>query len=167
MCLKAPLASSLAYRPCLIVMDEPFGGLDPLVRDEVIEGLLSNTEGTSVLISSHDLAELESFASHIGYLDRGRLQFSEETASLTERFREVEITVDREPPVPASGWSASWLSAEQSGSLVRFVETQFERERTMADVRRLFKNVKQVAVRAMRCDPFSSPWPKPVERRHR
>jgi ABC-2 type transport system ATP-binding protein len=147
--MKAALASSLAYRPRLIVMDEPFSGLDSLVRDEVIEGLLANSEGASILISSHDLAEIESFASHIGYLDRGRLQFSEEMASLTERFREVEITVDDAAGVPASSWPTSWLSTEQSGSLVRFVETQFERERTMAEVGRLFQNVKQVAVRAM------------------
>lgn len=147
--LKAALASSLAYRPRLIVMDEPFGGLDSLVRDEVIEGLLSNAEGASILISSHDLGEIESFASHIGYLDRGRLQFSEDMASLTERFREVEITVDCAPAVPAASWPATWLSTERSGSLIRFVETQFERERTMAEVGRLFQNTKQVTVRAM------------------
>jgi len=147
--MKAALASSLAYRPRLIVMDEPFSGLDSLVRDEVIEGLLANAEGASILISSHDLAEIESFASHIGYLNRGRLQFSEEMASLTERFREVEITVDSQPRVPPSAWPTSWTNTEQSGSLVRFVETQFERERTMAEVGQLFQGVKQVAVRAM------------------
>ncbi|HEX4228300.1 MAG TPA: ABC transporter ATP-binding protein [Bryobacteraceae bacterium] len=147
--MKAALASSLAYHPRLIVMDEPFGGLDSLVRDEVIEGLLANAEGASILISSHDLAEIESFASHIGYLDRGRLQFSEEMASLTERFREVEVTVDRDPRVPTSAWPASWLNTEQSGSLIRFIETQFQRERTMAEVRRLFQDAKQVAVKAM------------------
>jgi ABC-2 type transport system ATP-binding protein len=147
--MKAALASSLAYKPRLIVMDEPFSGLDSLVRDELIEGLLANSEGASILISSHDLAEIESFASHIGYLDRGRLQFSEEMASLTERFREVEITVETQPRMPASGWPASWLNTEQSESLVRFIETQFERDRTMAEVQRLFQNVKQVAVKAM------------------
>lgn len=147
--MKAALASSLAYRPRLIVMDETFSGLDSLVRDELIEGLLANAEGASVLISSHDLSEIESFASHIGYLDRGRLQFSEEMSSLTERFREVEITVGDLPHVPVLGWPASWVNTQHSGSLVRFVETQFERERTMAEVRRLFQDVKQVAVTAM------------------
>lgn len=146
---KAALASCLAYGPCLLVMDEPFSGLDSLVRDEVIEGLLANTEGASVLISSHDLAEIESFASHIGYLDRGRLQFSEEMASLTERFREIELTVDTTQHIPASAWPASWLNTERSGSLIRFVETQFERERTMTEIRRRFENVRQVAVKAM------------------
>ncbi len=147
--MKAALASSLAYRPRLIVLDETFSGLDSLVRDELIEGLLANADGASVLISSHDLSEIESFASHIGYLDRGRLQFSEEMASLTKRFREVEITVGDMPRVPTSEWPSSWLNKQHSGSLVRFVETQFERERTMAEVGRLFQDVKQVAVSAM------------------
>lgn len=147
--MKAALASSLAYRPRLIVMDEPFSGLDSLVRDEVIEGLLANAEEASILISSHDLSEIESFASHIGYLDRGRLQFSEEMASLTGRFREVEITVEREASRARSGWPPSWTNTEQSGSLVRFVETRFEHEQTMAEVGRLFPNAQQVAVRAM------------------
>ena len=45
--MKAALASSLAYRPQLIVLDEPFTGLDPLVRDELIEGLLENADGAT------------------------------------------------------------------------------------------------------------------------
>src|SRR5207249_4262396 len=89
--MKAALASSLAYRPRLIVLDEPFTGLDALVRDELIEGVLECADGATILISSHDLSEVESFASHIGYLDRGRLQFSEEMTSLVDRFRAIEI----------------------------------------------------------------------------
>src|SRR5580704_15142551 len=90
--MKAALASSLAYRPRLIVLDEPFTGLDAMVRDELIEGLLARAEGTTIFISSHDLAEIESFASHIGYLDRHRLQFSEELETLSARFREIVLT---------------------------------------------------------------------------
>ncbi len=145
--MKTALASSLAYRPRLILLDEPFSGLDSLVRDELIEGVLDNAEGATILISSHDLAEIESFASHIGYLDRGRLQFSEEMSSLTERFREIEITSSL-PAAPAN-WPASWLNRELSDSVVRFVDTQFEQARTMAEVERLFQNPKQVAIRSM------------------
>src|SRR5579872_2181205 len=57
--MKAAMASSLAYRPKLIVLDEPFTGLDPLVRDELIEGVLDCAEGATILISSHDLSEIE------------------------------------------------------------------------------------------------------------
>ena len=146
--MKAALASSLAYRPRLIVLDEPFTGLDALVRDELIEGVLECADGATILISSHDLSEVESFASHIGYLDRGRLQFSEEMTSLVDRFREIEITLANPSQSPIS-WPAAWLNTEQSATVVRFVDTQFDQERTIAEVHRLFGNTRQISVNRM------------------
>jgi ABC-2 type transport system ATP-binding protein len=145
---KAALASSLAYRPRLIVLDEPFTGLDALVRDELIEGVLGNADGATIFISSHDLAEIETFASHIGYLDRGRLHFSEEMASLVERFREIEITVAAPSPLPAP-WPAAWVNAGQSAAVVRFVDTGFQQDRTMAEIRRLFGEVREISMTPM------------------
>ncbi len=146
--MKAALASSLAYRPPLIVLDEPFTGLDALVRDELIAGLLESADGATIFISSHDLSEIESFASHIGYLDRGRLQFSEEMASLSNRFREIEITLANPSQSPAS-WPAAWLNKEQSATLVRFVDSHFDQERTIAEVHGLFGAVQQINVNPM------------------
>jgi len=148
--MKAALAGSLAYRPPLLIMDEPFSGLDPLVREELIEGLLESAGETTILISSHDLGEIESFASHIGYLDRGRLQFSEEMASLTARFREVEVMVDSPPLLPFDRpWPANWLRPETAPALVRFVETHFDPERTTAEIRRLFGDVRNISATPM------------------
>jgi ABC-2 type transport system ATP-binding protein len=146
--MKAALASSLAYRPRLIVLDEPFTGLDALVRDELIEGVLECADGATILISSHDLSEVESFASHIGYLDRGRLQFSEEMTSLVDRFREIEITLADPLQLPIS-WPPAWLNTEQSAAVIRFVDTQFDQERTMAEVDRLFGNTHRISVNPM------------------
>jgi ABC-2 type transport system ATP-binding protein len=146
--MKAALASSLAYRPPLIVLDEPFTGLDALVRDELIAGLLECADGATIFISSHDLSEIESFASHIGYLDRGRLQFSEEMSSLSNRFREIEITLANPSQSPAS-WPAAWLNKEQSATLVRFVDSHFDSERTIAEVHGVFGTVQQISVNPM------------------
>jgi ABC-2 type transport system ATP-binding protein len=146
--MKAALASSLAYRPSLLVLDEPFTGLDALVRDELIAGVLESAEGATILISSHDLSEIESFASHIGYLDRGRLQFSEEMSSLTDRFREIEVTL-ASPAQPTESFPAAWLNTEQSATVVRFVDSHFNQERTIADVHRLFGSVREVSVNPM------------------
>ncbi len=146
--VKAALASSLAYRPELLVLDEPFSGLDSLVRDELIEGLLSAVQGTTILISSHDLAEMESFSSHIGYLENGRLQFQEELTSLSSRFREIEVVLEGEPPnVPR--WPETWLTPQSSSVVVRFVDSRFHPERTMAEVHKLFPSVRGVTVNAM------------------
>jgi ABC-2 type transport system ATP-binding protein len=146
--MKLALASSMAYRPKLIVLDEPFSGLDPLVRDELIESLLARAESTTIFISSHDLAEIESFASHVGYLESGKLQFSEELESLSARFREVVLTFPAAPPEPAE-WPRSWLSPERAYGVVRFVEMQFHAERTASEVRRVFPGFRDIAVSAM------------------
>ncbi|HYI93418.1 MAG TPA: ABC transporter ATP-binding protein [Bryobacteraceae bacterium] len=148
--MKVALVSCLAYRPRLLVLDEPFSGLDPLVREDLIEGLLDIAGETTMFISSHDLAEIESFASHIGYLDRGILQFSEEMTSLSSRFREVEVTLDPASVVAArADWPASWMRPESSSAVVRFVETRFDPERTNGEIRRLFGDVKHIAVNPM------------------
>jgi ABC-2 type transport system ATP-binding protein len=150
MWMKAALASSLAYRPRLLVLDEPFSGLDPLVREDLIEGLVESAGETTIFISSHDLADIESFASHIGYLDRGRLQFSEEMTSLISRFREIEVTVEPPATLPVDRqWPANWLRPEATQALVRFVETRFDSEYTTGEIRRMFDRVQQISVNPM------------------
>ena len=146
--MKAALASALAYRPRLIVLDEPFTGLDPLVRDELIESLLETAEGATIFLSSHDLAEIESFASHIGYLDHGALKFSEEMATLTARFREIEITLESPLPLPKP-WPSAWLPAEQSAAVVRFVDTAFDPQRSITEIRNLWTGVEDISARPM------------------
>lgn len=146
--MKLALASALAFHPKLIVLDEPFGGLDPLVRDQLIEGLLERAAESTLFLSSHDLAEIESFASHVGYLEEGKLRFSEEMTSLAARFREVEITFERDSVLP-SPIPGSWLQAKASGGVVRFVESQFDDQRTGAEIHRVFGGVKAVVFRAM------------------
>jgi len=146
--MKLALASALAFHPKLIVLDEPFGGLDPLVRDQLIEGLLERAQESTIFISSHDLAEIETFASHIGYLEQGRLRFSEEMTALAARFREVEITLETERPLP-SPFPPTWLQAKTAGPVVRFVETRFEPAKTDAEIQRFFGPVRDVSFRAM------------------
>jgi ABC-2 type transport system ATP-binding protein len=146
--MKAALASSLAYRPEVIVLDEPFTGLDPLARDEFIEGLLERSQNTTVFISSHDLADIETFASHIAYLEDGRIQFSEELSALSDRFREIEITFDAAPPLPAD-WPASWLRPESSAAVIRFTDSRYDAERTVAEIRARFPGARDISATPM------------------
>jgi ABC-2 type transport system ATP-binding protein len=149
MWMKASLISSLAYHPKLLVLDEPFSGLDPMMREDFIQGLIETADETTILISSHDLADIESFASHVGYLDGGRLQFAEEMTSLTERFREVEVIVEPPASFPKRQWPSTWIRPETTPSVVRFVDTRFEPERTRAEIREIFGGVQHVSVNPM------------------
>lgn len=146
--MKASLVSSLAYRPRVLILDEPFSGLDPLVRDELIEGLLDQAGETTILLSSHDLAEMESFASHVGFLEDGRLRFSEETAALAGRFREVEVTLADPPPLP-SPWPESWLAWEAGAAVVRFVDSQYRAGDSEERIRTLFPRSRAFSVQPM------------------
>ena len=146
--MKLALASALAFHPRLIVLDEPFGGLDPLVRDQLIESLLERAAESTVFISSHDLAEIESFSSHVGFLESGELLFSEEMSTLSTRFREVEITTEAATPLPVQ-LPASWLHPKSLGALVRFVDSRFDEHKTLAEIHRLFPNAKDVQFRAL------------------
>ncbi|MGJ5818758.1 ABC transporter ATP-binding protein [Paludibaculum fermentans] len=129
--MKAALASALVFRPQLLILDEPFTGLDPLVRDELVHGLLDRAEGMTIFVSSHDLAEIESFASHVGYLEQGRLRLSEEMTALTERFREVQVVFESGPQHP-SPWPDDWLPPESSNNMLRFVDTRHDPARWQA-----------------------------------
>lgn len=119
MLMKAALLSSMAYRPKLLILDEPFSGLDPLVRDEFVHGLLevSAAGEWTVVVSSHDIEEVQRLADHVGMLDAGTLQFSESAESLQARFRRVEVTLGQDAPAPDD----KVLEWARAGSLVSFV----------------------------------------------
>jgi ABC-2 type transport system ATP-binding protein len=146
--MKAALASSLAYRPKLIVLDEPFSGLDPLVRDELVESLLERASEATILISSHDLAEIESFSSHVGYMEEGQLKLSEEMSSLSNRFRDVQVTLNAPAALPER-LPATWLQLATSGTKFQFIDSQFEQERTRAAIHSFFGDVRDVTFTPM------------------
>ena len=148
--MKAALVSAIAYRPKLLILDEPFSGLDPLVRNELVEGILaiSADHNWTVFVSSHDLAEIENLVTHIAYLDRGRLQFSEELASLQDRFREVEVTCEGLPRVPTS-WPEAWFKPETSSAVVRFVVTDFADDITPEQIKTMFPGCRDLSIQPM------------------
>lgn len=122
--MKALLVAALAYRPKLLVLDEPLSGLDTLVRDEVVHGLLQQAADTTILISSHELSEIESFTTHVAFMQNGRLLLQEAIESLQARFREVSVTLSavKELPQPRP---ASWLLPEVQGHRLRFIATDY------------------------------------------
>jgi ABC-2 type transport system ATP-binding protein len=125
--MKMSLACALPFHPELLILDEPFSGLDPLVRDEFMEQLLRQAGEMTVLISSHELGEIDGVATHVAFLDEGQLLFEESMADLTNRFREVRVTTEREAR-PLRSMPPYWLDVRITGNVVSFVDTHFSDE---------------------------------------
>jgi ABC-2 type transport system ATP-binding protein len=123
--MKAALLSSLAYRPKLVVLDEPFSGLDPLVRDEFIRGLLELTEdeGWTVFVSSHDIEEVERLTDRVAIIHQGRLQLDESNDDLLGRFRRVEVSLD-ETAAPPLALPEGWLELKTDGRVATFIHSR-------------------------------------------
>lgn len=136
--MKAAFVSSLAYRPRLLVLDEPLSGLDPFVRDELIESLRQQAAGTTVLLSSHDLAEIESFASHVGFLEEGRMLFNEPLPALIGRFREVTVTGG----TPPRELPAEWLNLEPTETGFRWTHSNYRGAESEAEAQSLFSGAE-------------------------
>jgi ABC-2 type transport system ATP-binding protein len=123
--MKAALLASLAYRPELVILDEPFTGLDPMVRDELIRALLElpGERPCTVLISSHDIDEVERLADWVGFIDAGRLTLAEAVESVLQRFRLIEVTGDNGAPVMPS--TEHWLPQGTVGRMLRFIDADY------------------------------------------
>jgi ABC-2 type transport system ATP-binding protein len=125
--MKMSLACALPFRPELLILDEPFSGLDPLVRDEFMEQLLREAGEMTVLISSHELSEIDGVATHVAFLDEGKLLFEESMTDLTGRFREVHITTECAAQPPGL-MPAHWLNVRTAGNVLSYVDTRFDDE---------------------------------------
>jgi ABC-2 type transport system ATP-binding protein len=144
--MKAALACALPFRPRLLVLDEPFSGLDALVRDEFMERLLEQAGEMTILISSHELAEIEHVVTHVGFIDQGRLLFQDSMTELTGRVREVRVTLDGKV-VPPAAVPDGWLQLTVAGNVLSFVDTRFSEERLSQSVATHFKGIRNIDVR--------------------
>jgi ABC-type multidrug transport system ATPase subunit len=130
MMTKVSLVAALAHRPELLVLDDPTLGLDKVVLREFFETLadVSKREGTTVLIASHAIEQVEKIATHVGLLSEGRLMLSDTQAGLKMRTREVRLTfrddvpeirnIDHFKTIRASGRHLTGVVLDTSGGAI-------------------------------------------------
>lgn len=93
---------AISMRPELLILDEPVDGLDPVMRRQVWSLLMADAaeRGVTVLVSSHNLRELEDVCDHVGILDHGRLLLERSLSELQENITKVQLALPDERPLP-------------------------------------------------------------------
>ena len=93
---QAAFHLTLSCRPDVLILDEPVDGLDPVMRRQVMSLILSDVaeHGTTVLISSHNLRELEDICDHVGIMDHGKMLLERSLADMQGSTVKVQIVGD-------------------------------------------------------------------------
>ncbi len=93
---------AVSQRPEVVVLDEPVDGLDPVMRRQVWSILLGDVaeRGTTVLVSSHNLRELEDVCDHVGIMDRGKMLVERSLNELQENVVKIQLALDEGTELP-------------------------------------------------------------------
>ena len=93
---QAAFHLTLCTRPDVLILDEPVDGLDPVMRRQVWNLILADVEQrqTTVLISSHNLRELEDICDHVGIMDHGRMLLERSLADMQGNIHKLQLVGD-------------------------------------------------------------------------
>ena len=113
---QAAFQLTLCIRPDVLILDEPVDGLDPVMRRQVWNLILAEVaqKGTTVLISSHNLRELEDICDHVGIMDHGKMLLERSLADMQGNTLKLQLVGDVPPRLDI-------LHESQSGRLKTLV----------------------------------------------
>ena len=95
MLAKLALVLAISHEPELLILDEPMSGLDPIVREEFLDGVLASAchGGVTVILSSHSIDDVQRMSDSIGLIDRGHLLIHRTVDEILQRTRKIRAVL--------------------------------------------------------------------------
>ena len=140
--MKAAIVSALAYRPEVVLLDEPLAGLDELAKESVLRALTPLRGKATTLICSHELDDIEGYVDRVTFMSEGRAQWSLSTDDLRRKVRVLRFTHTGR----TGELQPTWARFTEKDGFTSFVETEFDEANTAAAVRAVFANVENFSV---------------------
>ena len=127
MLAKLALLLAVSHEPDLLVLDEPLSGLDPIVRDEFIDGVLKTIceQETTVIFSSHTIGDVQRLADSVGILYAGRLLVNQPTETMLDEARLIKVVLQGNSDQPILSAPDSTIFEVRNGREVNFTVSQF------------------------------------------
>jgi ABC-2 type transport system ATP-binding protein len=141
---RAQLAAALLHEPALLVLDEPFAGLDPLAVRTLVEILRGEAaRGAAVLFSSHQLELVEDICEDVVIVDHGRIVATGTVGGLREssRTRRIELALEGAPPAWVPALAGVELLERRAGALRLCADRDVDPQRVLADAERVARVV--------------------------
>ncbi len=119
--MKLGIAIALSHKPKLLILDEATSGLDPVVRDDILDILndFTREENHSVLISSHIVSDLEKLCDYIAFIHGGKLLLCEEKDVLVGQYSIIHCTEEQLKEIPESSILHKKISPYSAEALVK------------------------------------------------
>jgi ABC-2 type transport system ATP-binding protein len=123
---KLSIMLNLSFKPDYLIMDEPLSGLDPISRKETVKLLFSDASnrGTTILISSHNLSDIERFCDTFAILDEGKIRFTDTIDEVKNKIRKIQAVFPNGVPSNIEKLE-DITNISISGRVVRFITSNY------------------------------------------
>ncbi len=157
---KVSLSLALAHNPDLLILDEPTSGLDPLVRREFLESMVDvAAQGRTVLLASHQIAEVERVADAVAILREGELVLVDKLEEIKSHLRQIVVTLRNGsadmPPIPATVLHRE-IKGRQCRLLVRNIDDSrfdaFRADKEVGEIELRHPSLEEIYVSYMQAD---------------